>query len=285
MGETMENLNDLPHGWLELTDSQYDAIPALRCTELKHFCRSPAHYQAYLQEPKETTSALRWGQIVHCCLLQPNDFARRVVIEPKCDKRTKEGKELYAQFSASLAPDSLTISHEESLQLSNIRDAYMKYFRETLSQRYDFSNPAFEIPGFARLQDVFCKVKPDISCQRNGGKVILDIKTTEDASESAFVRAIFNYGYHIQAAFYSLVAEEIDFFPVDEFVFIAIEKKAPYAIREFKLSTEALNYGKSIVRVNLARFKTCMALNQWEAYPATQALVNTPAWLINEPMF
>ena len=44
------------------------------------------------------TSALVLGKALHCRVFEPAEFGKRYAIAPSVDKRTKEGKELYADF-------------------------------------------------------------------------------------------------------------------------------------------------------------------------------------------
>ena len=84
------------------------------------------------------------------------------------------------------------------------------------------------------LSSVRCKGKVDIL----NGNTIVDIKTTQDASFEAFRRSAYKYGYNRQAAFY------LDGFGAKEFVFIVIEKKAPYNIGVYHCSDDFIESGR-----------------------------------------
>ncbi len=268
--------------WLpEMSDEEYNAIPALRASDLKVFAKSAAHYKAYKALPREETEALRFGQLVHLRCLQPDVYKKRMVICKKFDRRTKDGKLAYAEFQAGLSPDALIVTEEEDKQLRGIRASFWDYLKHR-RQIWD-SITAVERAGIATLRGVKCKIKPDMFSFDESLLLqqMWDLKTTQDASESAFIRSIYNYGYHLQAAFYALVAEEITGFPFDKFTFLAIEVAEPYAIREFELSETAMHHAKSIVLQKLEYFACCEQMDLWEAYPATKISVNVPKWLLD----
>lgn len=268
--------NELMTGWLnDISDDIYNNIDALRASDLKEFCKSAAHYMTAVTTTRPQTEAMRWGSIVHLALLQPEEFERRVVIELPCDKRTTAGKAQYAEFKASLALDSIVITHDERMILLDMRYSYAQY----TTYKEGFAEAVFERAGMAELFGVSCKIKPDIFL--TDSNKIYDLKTTEDASEQAFTRTIFSYQYHIQAAFYALVAEEITGFPVEFFSFIAIEKKAPYAVREFVLSKSTLDYAKVIVRRKLSLFHSCKLMDLWDGYSKTPVSVEIPRWFVD----
>ena len=56
----------------------------------------------YLESEHKETESLLVGSAFHCMLLEPDEFDKRYVYEPKFDKRTKAGKEAYAEFEQTL---------------------------------------------------------------------------------------------------------------------------------------------------------------------------------------
>jgi exodeoxyribonuclease VIII len=255
--------------WLpEITDDEYNAIPALRATELKVFARSAAHFKAYQLKKREETESLRMGKLIHLRCLQPDVYKKHMVISPKFDRRTKDGKMAAAEFEAKLTPETIIVTEDEDKKLRDIRASFWEY----LKHKRDIwdSITHVERAGVATVRGVPCKIKPDMF--RFDESLLLqqmwDLKSTQDASESAFIRSIYNFGYHLQAAFYAVVAEEITGFAFDKFTFLAIETEAPYAIREFELSETAMHHAKSVVYQKLEYFACCQAMDLWEAYPA-----------------
>jgi len=79
---------------------------------------------------------------------------------------------------------------------------------------------------------------------------VIDLKSTLDASERGFAKSVRQYGYHFQVAYYleglKLAGEK-----PNTFIFLAVEKKAPYATAAYKVSTA------EIERQTYDMFKAC----------------------------
>ena len=75
---------------------EYNEIEALRASDLKDVDRcaySWKHKKGFKQSP-----ALLEGRVQHTCFLEHENFDQEFIIEPQINKRTKAGKEEYAEF-------------------------------------------------------------------------------------------------------------------------------------------------------------------------------------------
>ena len=57
--------------------------------------KAPALYQHKKANPEEPTPAMRWGTLAHTAILEPHKMDEETFILPACDRRTKEGREIY----------------------------------------------------------------------------------------------------------------------------------------------------------------------------------------------
>jgi hypothetical protein len=73
---------------------------------------------------------------------------------------------------------------------------------------------------------LLCKCRPDYRIPER--RILVDLKSCEDASPEAFARTIFNYTYYIQAGFYLDGVSQVLAEPYRTFIFIAVEKTPPY---------------------------------------------------------
>ena len=92
------------------------------------------------------------------------------------------------------------------------------------------------------------------------------MKTTTDASEYAFGRAVINYGYARQGAMYVEGASKATGIKHDAFAFIVVEKTPPYFVAVYVLSPEFLAWGWSQVHRLLRLEKECRDKNKWPNY-------------------
>lgn len=71
----------------------------LSVSSFKEFAKSPKHFIKYKLKEKKQTDAMLKGSVMHCLILEPDEFDERYVVGPKPDRRTKVGK---AQWAAIL---------------------------------------------------------------------------------------------------------------------------------------------------------------------------------------
>lgn len=204
-------------------------------SQLGKISKSPAHYAHYRdnRDSQPETRALLFGRAFHLCMLEKEKFDELVVMEPKIDKRTKAGKEEHDAFKEQ---------NEGKLMLTPVEWYSLMGMRNRL-----FSSPeAVELMERGKPEQVMvwedpdtkvlCKCKADWVNLEDG--YIMDIKTTQDALPGAFKHSAYKYGYDRQAAMYS------DAFGVNNFIFIVIEKSAPYNIGVYTSGDDFMTGGR-----------------------------------------
>ena len=81
-----------------MTEKEYRNHPAISRSELFKISESPEKFKYYREHPEESTPSLLFGQLVHAMALQPDTVWDDFAICPNVDRRTKAGKEAYADF-------------------------------------------------------------------------------------------------------------------------------------------------------------------------------------------
>lgn len=228
------------------------------------FSRSPRHYYAKYLDPnrvqEQPTKALILGSAVHTAILEPHKFSDEYAVEPVVNKRTNQGKEEMQLFLAANAAKTI-IDVEIYDQAMRARDAVYKhgFAAELLSIGKAEQTIFFEdAESGAR-----CKCRPDFITSDG---LIVDIKTTQDASPEAFGRSSYNYRYHVQAAFYSQGYEEEFSKPPEAFVFIAVETLDIFEVAVYYASVEDLILGRETYRPELSRYQACVNTGLWPGY-------------------
>jgi len=158
---------------------------------------APSLYLHRKNNPEEQTPAMRWGTLAHTVILEPDKFDDEVFVLPPCDRRTKEGKETYAQAMREAAGRTI-ITLDEAQQLEGMKDAFYadKACRNAV-QNIEYVEAS--LYWIDQVQDVQCRARMD-AIRKDG--VIVDYKTTDNASPAAFLRSVMSFRYHVQAAFY-----------------------------------------------------------------------------------
>ena len=225
--------------------------------------KSPLHYwEKYLNpmHKEKTTHALTFGSAVHTAVLEPAEFGKRYSIIPDIDRRTKEGKLRYAEYLETVG-DKEMITREDSNNIEHIMTAVNRHPQASL-----LKSKITEVEQIYTHEDMKCR--PDAITSLG---IVLDLKTTEDASPKAFGRSATKYRYDVQAAFYTdiLKANGVD---VNGFVFIAVEKTPPYAVACYVIEDADLNIGREKYLENLAVWRQCRDKNEWKGYQGLNKL-------------
>lgn len=252
---------------------EYFAWSNVSVHQLHSLARSPAHYVAALAEPRKQTAGMTTGQAVHTAVLEPPDqFALRYAPSPEVDKRTTAGKQAH---QAAAAGGRTLLKMEELLAIRAIVDAIRAHpFASILLARED-GESEISLSWIDAETGVFCKARPDfVNAAHN---LIIDLKTTQDASMGAFARACVNYRYHVQASFYLASANAVGL-NADAFVFVAVETASPWACACYELSPDDLQLGRTLYRKDLRVYKGCLESGTWPSYPEHVRILELPAW-------
>ena len=116
-----------------------------------------------------------------------------------------------------------------------------KDFPQVLDSPYEVSLYWYE-------QGLLCKTRADVVLnpfdmpQANNSVVLVDYKTTSDCSVRGFTNSVRRYSYDLQAAWYKRGFEAAGF-QVHDFVFVAQEKKVPFANKVFKMNHTDMEVG------------------------------------------
>ena len=245
---------------VKITDREYFRSEGLNASALKEFAKSPAHYQAYInQETKKESDAFRIGSQAHKYILEEKELN----IKPACDRRKKEGKEIFAQFQASLdySTDYVDDSEMESIQK-------MKSNVAGHSVAKDIINPEWaEKAAFVTCPQTGLSLKCKYDCLPDTGNIIYDLKTFEDASPEQFRWSIKKFNYDLQACHYLYVAQLLGL-DMQHFVFVVVEKSEPYGVSTIAISSESLHYAQQRYFDLLSKFALCEQRNDFtECYP------------------
>lgn len=238
--------------------------------------QSPAHGQASRLVKREPTPAQEFGTLFHTACLEPERFERVVVVAPKFDRRTKDGKAAAAQWDIDNAGKT-GIDAETMEQLLRMRDSVFKH----PAARAALTEGKAEQSAFWRDREtgVMMKARFDYTHAERG--VITDLKTTEDASPKAVERSLYKFRYHRQAALYLDGFNALHKTDTNLFLSVFCEKTAPFGVSVCAMKEPALELGRAEYRALLAREAECQRMGVWPCYADEIQLVDVPSWAYN----
>lgn len=241
---------------------RYEDSPAVNKSTLWEMRKSPLHYWHLMHDtPKEDTAAMKFGRAVHSRLLEPIEFSANYAVAPECDRRTKEGKAIWAE---------LMESGKEVISASDM-DAILGMENEFPADL--IAGAQTEVPLFWTDNEtgVECKGRLDAITE----DYVIDYKTTTNAATDAFMREALRYGYDLQAAMYLEAARANGYHPKG-FIFIAQEKTAPYLVNVLHAGDVFIDRGTWIMRDLLAKYKECRDSDVWPGYGVNELIL--PEW-------
>ncbi len=244
--------------------------------------RSPSHWLSEHQFPIEATPAMILGQLVHEAVLEPEKL-RSWVVQPKFDRRTKAGKEAYAEWVEQLDPDATLVTDTQMKTCADMVDAVHSHTAAQAMLAEDvegrqaelsgvYPEPRYTIGG----KPIAVKFRADLFLPNQG--LIVDLKTTHDARPMSFAKDIANLRYHVQAALYLDGMEMLRPSNGRQFAFIAVEKKPPYEVGVYYLEAEDVLRGRSAYLRDLRQFAVCLENDSYPGYGNLAKALPLPKW-------
>jgi hypothetical protein len=192
--------------------------------------QTPYHFRALDMvrgaPPKAPTPQMFNGTLVHCALLEPAEFGQRYEVIPATDKRTKDYRDA-AKRCETEGREPITELQRQQAFAQAAALAALPEVAELLRAGQPEVSAYWADPATGAL----CKCRPDWVSPVGYGKgaVLLDVKTTGDASEDAFARSVHSFGYHTQADFYCTGYALASGVQVHGMLFAVVESDYPHA--------------------------------------------------------
>lgn len=234
---------------------------------------SPDHFkngEPYIETPEKI-----FGKQYHCYLLEPHEFDKRYYVFDDSDKvlsiggakprGTKEYQEWFTQ-QEHLMVDKEVIKKDDFDRMTAMKEKLLShpYAKMLLTNGIAEHGIIGEIET-KTAGKIGVKLIPDY--RKDIKHLVIDFKTTRDASKKGFERDCGEYDYQIQAAFYK---DMVQLFLNDQreitFIFIAQEKRKPYAFNIFEASNQFIAQGRYEYEMLLQLYKFCLDNNYWPGY-------------------
>lgn len=259
--------NEAYHGGEGISKSSLDAV-----------AKSPAHYFAKYLDPQrpasEPTPAMLTGTLAHCAILEPEEFDKRYIVGPDVSKATKEWKTFEALVTSAgqtaIKPEQRALAFAQSQAIRKLPDVAAL-----------FEKGAAEVSAYWNDQTTgsLCKCRPDwVHECGDGGVILVDVKTTTDASLREFQRSIAKWRYHVQAAWYIDGYQAAADKTVHGFMFVAVENDYPHMACAYMLDDESLNFGREIYRRDLNKLAGCIESKEFPGYSNEIEVISLPGW-------
>jgi len=247
---------------------KWDAASNSRLGILK---RSPAHLKHYLDTPSEDTDSLALGRATHMAILEPDRFSKLYVRGPEGDRRTKAVKEEWGVLQEKYGPEFVLKPGDFQLCVE---------MRESVWRRKS-ARELLENTGENEVSLVWDDISTGERCKaridRLINRIIVDVKTTSDASLLSFEKSVYDFGYYRQAPFYKEGCSVLGI-PIDLVVHIAVEKKPPFEVAVYQIDAQCMSMGMTENLTLLERYQVCRETGKWQGYPDRPIVIGLPAY-------
>ena len=224
----------------------YHEVPGISSSKIRRFGQSQLHA---FEEENETTPAMKFGTAAHSLIVEGEEAFVNNVVCLTGSPYTNANKELKKEYEGR----GLTvITAQEKDSLYSMKEALIpegiKHLSADEGEYPSMFNSPFERAIFWWEQDLLLKVKSDVlrypvnMPHKSNSIILVDYKTTADCSVKGFTSSIRKYQYDLQAAWYKRGFEKAGFNVVD-FIFVAQEKKKPFASKIFRMSHTDMDSG------------------------------------------
>lgn len=231
----------------------------------------PALYHYEATHPRPYKAAFEIGHAAHT--LATGTGAEFAVIEAD-DWRTTAAREAR---TFALVEGKTPLLRKEYDAVRAMADALLDHpLAASLLTRPDLIEEA----SIYWTQDgVPCRARPDLALPNF--EVLIDYKTTVDASPEVFAKRAAEYGYHLQEVWYRDGVEAYNG-QQPPMVFLVQEKTAPFRVAVYELDAQARRVGRELAAAARSVFRDCTATGDWPAYDPGLVTLSLPGWALNK---
>lgn len=255
----------------KLSNAAYHATEAISSSDVKAvYGKSLAHWKH--RASFKPTPAMAIGTAVHDICLEGGQN----IVRGGADRRGKQWSDAFADAEAA---DKLLLTAGDYDLAMSVADSVLSH---PVGRKMEGKDTINEASFFATdpLIGLDIKCRPDSYDPETGA--IFDIKTCQDSSPRAVEADIRKYSYAIQAAFY-LHTLRCAGFKAERFIFVFVEKTAPFAINVTELTRDYVAWAFSAMHKALSDIKTARETNVYETgYSTGINMIDTPPWLEQE---
>ena len=199
-------------------------------------------------------------------------FKNTYIRSPKIDKRSQIGKSEYLAL-LNIAEKQFKILLEELDYdtILSMRNAVLNHATSSKLCLEDKLNT--KIDYHEKESGAVIKFKPNFI---NPMGIIVNLSSTDDASNYNFSKECWNFRHDKRAAIY------IDGTGINDMVFITVESKAPYKIGIRYLDEKSINFGRETYLKNCQTYAECLKSGVWIGIEPSIVEGSLPNWVFNK---
>ena len=260
----------------EMTNEYYHSHPAISSSNLAAARQSGRHFLDQKEGPPRSSAPhFDFGTVFHASALPGENVDQIAVRMPEgLKKTTKEGKAFVSDNEGKIIVNTADAFAIDQMMLSMLEHPFAAgLIKGDLSGKSEQS--FFAVDAETALE---VKCRPDFVL--DDYSLIIDLKTTLDASPKGFQRSLTNYRYFVQAAWYLDVVEMETGRRPEAFVFVAVEKQRPFNVGVYCADEQMIQVGKQHAREDLINIAKWKKAGVYPGYSDRAEMISLPKWML-----
>lgn len=259
------------HGVVDMPAEDYHQHPALSSSGARKLLppSCPALFKHERDNPPAPTDEFSFGHLYHKLVLGAG--AEIAVIDAE-NWRTKDARE---RRDAAIAEGKIPALTEEYGRAKAMVVATMQH---PIAARLLKGDPERSERALFWVDDetgVDCRAMLD---RFPAGRIAADVKTCTSAAPADIERAVWNFGYHIQDAWYRAGLKALGIHDMPAMAFVFVEKQPPHLVNVVQLNHLALEAGAHYARQARLIFAECQQSGVWPGWGDDIQLIELPAY-------
>jgi len=241
----------------------------LSFSALKAFAQSPQHFVRYKLGDKPQTDAMMLGKVLHCLVLEPQEFDKKFFIlndteicsqigglKPRATKAYKEWvgdqqSKIQGRDIVEMTDYDLAFKMRNSVYENEVMRRYVSKIKKR-EFKVEFKHMDFDFVGYIDGGDFD---KDDC--------IIIDLKMVQTAEPRKVERVIFEELYFMQLEMYRIGLQQM--FDIDleqsKCYILAVDRACNVSVH--KVHQDLLKFGRQRFEYLLKRFNECTFKNKW----------------------
>jgi hypothetical protein len=215
------------------------------------------------------------GSALHCLVLEGQEqFDLDFILKPEgLNLATKAGKEWKAENSKktiiSNSDGSWDAVHGMAESLRTL-----EWFNPSQPDYRKFN----EVSLYWQSDGLDCKARLDRLLLESKKAVVLDLKTTDSIEEYDFTKKVVGWlNYMFQSGWYVEGTEAVFKVPAS-FVFVGVERTAPYTMAVYEVGDEMIAEGMRQAHHARKLLAQCLRTKRWPGLAVEPRVLELPAW-------
>lgn len=276
-------------GMVDMTNEEYHSAPGYSSSQVRRFSEaSPLHYwwETYGKrdaaeeddEEEAENEDLKFGTAVHAAVLEPDMFSATYLVAMPYDARTKAGKAYRDDLAQKCKAEGKIALHPK--EHAACLAIAQRIRRHPVASGF-FTGGRAEQSFFTldKERGVVRKCRPDYL--HDNGFALVDLKTAKSVNPTIFGADAARSGYHLAAPWYLDITEDLYGEAPKHFVWVAAEKKPPYAIGVFFAEQADIDAARTKMLGHFEHLIRCEKSGHWPDWGEEEVRpLRVPKWAL-----